>query len=241
MTIWAIADLHLSISKPEKDMAFFGPAWKGYQEKIAANWKEVVQENDLVLIAGDICWAMRGVEAVKDLQWIDALPGKKVMIRGNHDYWWSSMKKVREACPPSIEPLHHTATNWKGVSISGTRLWDTEEFSFGGYIEFQENPRERKEKDLTEDRKIFERELIRLELALKALDQRAEQRILMTHYPPIGADLKPSRASKMIDQYNVDLVIFGHLHNLKPGLEMFGGKYLLTSADYLDFKPLKIG
>lgn len=239
MKIWAIADLHLAISCPEKDMAVFGPAWFGYMEKLAANWREKVGEGDLVLIPGDISWAMRPDEAKGDLEWIDALPGKKVIIRGNHDYWWASAKKVRDLLPPSITALHHSAVRIGAVAIAGTRLWDSEEYTFSEFINAIPNPRERGE--VREDGKIFARELERLKIALAEMDRKADVKIVMTHYPPISADLKPSKASALLEAAGVDYCLFGHLHNLKEGALLFGEargvSYMLTSADYLDFSP----
>ncbi|MBS0622849.1 MAG: metallophosphoesterase [Verrucomicrobia bacterium] len=232
MPLFAIADLHLAISVPEKDMGVFGPQWSGYMEKIAASWKQEITEEDLVLIAGDISWAMHAEDAKKDLAWIGDLPGTKVMIRGNHDYWWGSLKKVRELCPPSIHPLHHTAWTFQDIAIAGTRLWDSPDFP-ARVVPYTE-----------EDRKIYERELGRLEIACQALDKKAKKRIVMTHFPPLTADLKDSPASAILERYEVDICLFGHLHNLAPHTPLFGKKngvqYLLTSADYLGFLPLKL-
>ncbi|MCH9608656.1 MAG: hypothetical protein S4CHLAM45_12370 [Chlamydiales bacterium] len=228
MHIWAIADLHLAKGVPNKKMDVFGPNWVNYMDKIEENWRAVVTPDDLVLIAGDISWAMKMEEAKIDLKWIDTLPGTKVLIRGNHDYWWSSATKVRAALPPSLHIVQNDAFVWNGVSIGGARLWDTDEFSFNPHVE----------KDLTRE-KIFLRELNRLELSLKALT--TDRRIVMTHYPPIGADLEPTRASKLLEKYKVNDCIFGHLHNVQKGQLPFGESggvhYQLTACDYLGFKP----
>lgn len=245
MKIFALADLHLSFSCPDKDMAFFGKIWEGYTDKIEKNWKEKISSDDLVLIAGDISWAMKD-EVQLDFAWIDRLPGKKVLIKGNHDYWWGSLKKVYEYLPPSISVIQNNTFDYKGISIGGTRLWDTTEYHFNQFIEFQENPKANKEKLIQQDleEKIFDRELKRLELSLSSLDPKAKVRIAMTHYPPISFDLKDSKASKILEKYNVDVCIFGHLHNIKKDTKLFGSKngieYLLTSCDYLDFDPIEI-
>lgn len=245
MTIWAIADLHLAVSVPAKNMAFFGPLWERYMEKIEKNWRSLVKDGDLVLIAGDISWAMNLEEAASDLKWIDALPGTKVVIKGNHDYWWSSMSKMAKVMPSSIYPLHNTAFNWNGVTIGGARLWDTPEYSFHAYVHFQENRRAAKKVEKKEeDEKIFARELERLKLSLKQLDPHAKTRIAMTHYPPISADLLPSRASTILEEFKIDYCLFGHLHNLKKEKSLFGEvrgvRYLLTACDYLDFTPIRV-
>lgn len=245
MQIWAIADLHLAKSIPAKNMAVFGPEWEGYMDKMEASWRQLVQPDDLVLLPGDISWAMKLEEAKIDLRWIDALPGTKVMIRGNHDYWWSSAKKMSEIFPPSIHFIHNTAFHWNDIAIGGTRLWDTPEYNFNGYIHFQENPRARpaaREEEGGEA--IFERELERLKLSLKQMNPSAKIKIAMIHYPPISADLQPSRTSAILEEYGIQICVFGHLHNVKKDRPLFGEvrgvKYHLTAADYLDFRPLRV-
>jgi len=245
MQIWALADLHLAHSVPSKNMAVFGPIWEGYMAKMAASWKEMIKSEDLVLLPGDITWAMRLEEAKIDLEWIDALPGTKVMIRGNHDYWWSSAKKMSAIFPPSVHFIHNTAFHWKDVAVGGTRLWDTPEYNFNGYVHFQENPKARPAEERTDqDAAIFERELERLKLSLKQMNPSAKLKIAMTHYPPISADLQLSRTSTLLEEFGVQICVFGHLHNLKKDKPMFGQvrgvKYLLTAADYLDFRPLRV-
>ncbi|MEX1012325.1 MAG: metallophosphoesterase [Waddliaceae bacterium] len=246
MKIFALADLHLSFGISGKEMDVFGKQWEGWTEKISTQWNEHVGKDDLVLIAGDISWAMHPEDAKADFDWIDDLPGTKAIIRGNHDYWFSSAKKAREALPSSIHLVHHDVFHWNGVDIAGTRLWDTPEFSFEKYIHFVENPKakvslgERESKEQME--KIYERELHRLCLSLQQLT--SDTRLVMTHYPPIGADLKASRASQLFEEYNVQKVIFGHLHSLKKDVQMFGElngiEYILSSCDYLGFCPKMI-
>jgi predicted phosphohydrolase len=248
MTIWALSDPHLAFGVPSKTMEAFGIAWKDYAAKIKANWEVRIGSDDLVLIPGDISWAMRLEEALIDLQWIDALPGTKVIVRGNHDYWWSSASKLSKVMPPSIHFIHNNVFNWKEVSIGGSRLWDTSEYSFNAYVEFKENPLAKEkpvtdpEKQQEEDERIFTRELERLKLSLSQLNPEATVRIALTHYPPIGADLKPSRASKILEEFRVNYCVFGHLHNVKSGSLPFGTArgvhYLFTSCDYLQFIPM---
>lgn len=247
MAIWAIADLHLSFGTPGKEMAIFGPDWENHYQKIEKNWKERIAEDDLVLIAGDISWAMKIEEAVPDLEWIDKLPGTKVMIRGNHDYWWGSLSKVEKICPPSVHPIQHNIFRFGSVEIGGTRLWDTSEYRFDEFIEKKEVPKiKQKETQQLRDEaeKIFIRELGRLEMSLKMFSPQAEKRIVMTHYPPIGADLAPSYAAKLLEKHGVDICVFGHLHSVRPGSLLFGEargiEYHLTSADYLKFIPKEV-
>lgn len=245
MKIWAIADLHLCFGAPDKSMEAFGFAWENYVQKIEENWKKVIGPDDLVLIAGDITWAMKLEEAMKDLNWIDALPGTKVILKGNHDYWWPSNKKLAEALPSSIHFINNNAYTIGNITIGGSRLWDTSEYSFNKYITFIENPLI-KEKKLykKEVERIYNRELERLRLSLQQLDSNATYRIAMTHYPPIGADLKESRVSKILEEFEINICVFGHLHNVKKESPLFGEKnqiiYLLTSADYLNFEPILV-
>lgn len=248
MRIFAIGDLHLSFGVANKRMDVFGPLWEGHAEKIATRWKEIIHPEDLVLIPGDISWAMRLEDAVPDLQWIDSLPGTKVMIKGNHDFWWDSLKKITNVLPPSIHLIQNNAFHWKDVAIGGARLWDTPEYSFGEFIDFKENPREKKpnkeeiiQEDLSE--KLFNRELERLSNSLKVMNKDVRIRIAMTHYPPIGAKMEPSRASQILEQNQIQVCVFGHLHNLNrkvPFGERNGVRYVLTSCDYLDFRPVQI-
>ncbi len=241
MTIWAMADLHLAKSVPSKNMAVFGPEWEGYMDKIEEAWRSLVGPYDLVLLPGDISWAMRLEEALIDLEWIHALPGTKLMIRGNHDYWWSSPKKMSEKFPSSIHFIQNTAFHWNEVAIGGSRLWDTPEYNFNAYIHFQENQRAKTKEVPTIDREaIFERELERLRLSLRQMNPSARVKIAMTHYPPIGADLRPSRASAILQEFGVHLCVFGHLHNIRKDAKIFGEGFLLVAADYLNFNLLKI-
>ncbi len=246
MNIWALSDPHLSFGVPNKSMEAFGPLWAGYTQKIEKNWRELISPEDLVLIPGDISWGMRLEEALVDLRWIDALPGTKVMVKGNHDYWWSSKSKLAKILPPSIHVIQHDVFNWHDVTIGGSRLWDSEEYRFNHLIHFQENPSAKKDPEPSkdEDRKIFERELERLKLSLNQLNPQARLRIALTHYPPIGSDLAPSRASAILEEYGIHLCVFGHLHSLKKTTPLFGEirgvRYILASCDYLDFVPIKV-
>lgn len=249
MRIWAIGDLHLSFGVQNKSMDVFGPNWKNHANKIAESWKKQITSEDIILIPGDISWAMRLEDAAMDLSWLDSLAGTKVMIKGNHDYWWGSLKKVSSILPPSIHVIQNNSISLNGVAIGGTRLWDTPEYSFHELIDFQENPKEKKP-DVEEDiqgnlsASIFNRELERLKLSLKEMDKSAKVKIVMTHYPPIGIDLLPSRTSQILEEYGVDICVFGHLHNLRKTAPLFGVKngvrYVLTSSDYLEFQPIQI-
>lgn len=250
MSVWALSDLHLAFGVPGKTMEDFGPAWENYTQKIETHCKRLISPQDLLLIPGDISWAMHLKDALIDLAWIDQLPGTKVILKGNHDYWWSSSSQLKKALPASIHFIHNNAFHWQGISIGGARLWDTSEYRFNPYIEFKENPRARQKTPQEianaqeEEEKIFTRELQRLELSLQQLDPDAHTRIALTHYPPVGADLAPSRASAILEKYQIHYCVFGHLHSVKPHALPFGAargvNYLFTSCDYLDFIPMKI-
>jgi hypothetical protein len=248
MRIWAIGDLHLSFGVKNKSMDVFGPQWEGHAKKIASHWKSLIHPDDLVLVPGDLSWAMKIEEVVPDLQWVHELPGTKVMIKGNHDYWWGSLNKIAPVLPPSIHLIQNNVFNWREATIGGARLWDTPEYSFGSFVEFRENPRAREDKEALVqeefEEKLFNRELERLKLSLKGLDPKAKVRIAMTHYPPIGADLKESRAAQILEEHQVQICVFGHLHNLKAGLDLFGEargiRYVLASCDYIHFQPIAI-
>jgi predicted phosphohydrolase len=255
MTVWALSDPHLAFGVPGKTMEAFGPVWENYAEKIKQHWEERISPEDLVLIPGDISWAMHLKEALVDLRWIDALPGKKVILRGNHDHWWSSFSKLVQAIPASITPIQNNAMSWvsssgKRFAIGGSRLWDTPEYSFNSFIEFRENPLARRKtaeefaKEEENAEKIFDRELERLRLSLSQLDSSADVRIALTHYPPIGPELAPSRASEILEEFRIDICVFGHLHNVREGTLPFGSargvKYIFASCDYLRYKPIRI-
>jgi hypothetical protein len=249
MRIWAIGDLHLSFGVANKSMDIFGPNWEDHAKKIGSNWKSTIHPDDLVLVPGDLSWALKVEEAVPDLQWVHELPGTKVMIKGNHDYWWGSLSKITAVLPPSIHLIQNNVFNWKEVTIGGARLWDTPEYAFGKFTEYRENPKA-KAKDPEElvqeefSQKLFDKELERLKLSLKGLNPDAKIRIAMTHYPPIGADLQPSRAAQILEQHQIQICVFGHLHNLKVGQPLFGEargvRYVLSSCDYIHFQPIAI-
>lgn len=246
--IWALGDLHLSFGIKNKEMDVFGKEWRNWTNKLRDSWTASIQEKDLVLIPGDISWASHLEGAIPDLEWIDRLPGTKVLIRGNHDYWWSSKNKIKNILPPSIHIIQNDAYHFQGIAIAGARLWDTPEFNFDSYIEIKSGTPSKKltayEDNTKVNEKIFRKELIRLELSLKEMNPDAALKICMTHYPPINAALEDSKASKILELYGVDFCLFGHLHSVKKALPMFGEKsgitYCLTSCDYLNFSPLKV-
>ncbi|RDB31265.1 phosphohydrolase [Candidatus Similichlamydia laticola] len=225
-------------------MSLFGPDWSDYQERIAFHWKRCISAKDTVLLGGDLSWAMKWEDALKDLHWIDALPGEKIILKGNHDPWWSSRKKMEAFLPPSIRAFFTEPIQLGNLWIGGTRLWDHPSTFCSEWIEWsgQGSP----VSSWTEqDEKIFQREMERLRLILRQMPHEA-YKIIVTHYPPLHPSLFPSNpCSQLFEEYGVSKVIFGHLHNLKrEGCIPFGTKngidYIFTAADYLQFEPQHI-
>ncbi len=252
MHVWALADLHLSFGVPDKQMDVFGEKWRDHPEKIKTAWESRVSPDDLVLIAGDISWGKHLEEAIPDLEWIQALPGTKVLLRGNHDYWWTSINKVRNILPPSLHVIQNDSYYWNDIAIGGARLWDDRDLHFDGIIDFVKTDCVKQltenDLDIEQAEKIYLRELQRLESSLRQLNPKAHKKIVMTHYPPVGPRLEPSRASALLEKYKIDTCVFGHIHNIRnirAGETPFFGsvngiEYLITAADYLNFTPVKI-
>ncbi len=231
MKVFAISDLHLSVNNP-KPMDIFGQVWEGYESKIFADWQEKVKEEDLVLLAGDFSWAMKLEDAKADFELLQPLPGKKILIRGNHDYWWSSISAVRAALPQDMFAIQNDAMKFGNLIVCGTRGWTVPENG-----EFAS----------PEDEKIFKREVIRLDLTLKsakALQTNGEKIICMMHYPPCNFKREESEFTKLLEQAQVTSVVFGHLHGYKrreTHFELRGIDYYLTSCDMVDNKLTEIG
>lgn len=231
MKVFAISDLHLSINNP-KPMDIFGPVWDGYLEKIQADWDEKVKDDDIVLISGDISWAMRLNEAIEDLTYIGRFKGNKVIIKGNHDYWWSAIGEVRRNLINNTYAIQNDAIRFENIIICGSRGWTVPE---NGVF-----------KD-AQDEKIYRRELIRMDLSLKtmqAMRRDGDKVMVMTHFPPYNFRCEDSEMTRLFEEYNVDAVIFGHLHSYdkkqKMLVEKNGIKYYLTSCDLLNNKLIEI-
>ena len=228
MRVFAIADLHLSFSAP-KPMTIFGPSWAGHPGLIFERWPQVVSEDDVVLLPGDLSWAMRLPGALEDLAHVAALPGTKVLLRGNHDYWWPAIGKLRGALPPGMLAVQNDAVRLGNLIVSGTRGWNTP-----GPDSFTE-----------EDRHIYERELERLSLSLAAArrlgaGQPGTRHILMLHYPPTGPNFAPSGFTDAIAAARPDAVVYGHLHGVPASrsLQHWGAVPThLVAADGLGFRP----
>ena len=226
--VYAIGDLHLSLSVPNKAMDVFGVHWKDHALRIKEAWQDLVKEEDLVLVPGDISWAMYLSDAIADLTFIGSLKGTKLLLRGNHDYWWQSVTKVRAALPAGMYALQNDVFRFGDLFICGTRGWTIPASSH-----FKESA----------DRKLYERELIRLDLSLKALPQDVRT-IGMLHFPPFSETGEKSGFSERFSAANVTDVVYGHLHGASCRY-LFNGisdgvTYHAVPADYLNFIPKMI-
>ncbi|MFZ4773300.1 MAG: metallophosphoesterase [Chlamydiia bacterium] len=242
MNIFAIADLHLALGVPQKRMGDKWEVWLNHEQKLYDNFHRLVNPDDIVLIAGDISWAMTLEEAKVDLEWLKELPGKKVLLKGNHDYWWPSDKKMRDLLDTSCTFIHKNALLLDDISIGGSRLWENNEIASESIINFVPGPKPLMQELSEQDKKIFQTECERLENSLSLMPEGA-LRIAMTHYPPVDPMMNDSRFTEMFERHKIDHVVFGHIHNAKK-MPLYGQKngvtYHLVAADYLDFCPKQI-
>ncbi len=224
MSLYVIGDLHLSLSdKIDKPMDIFGDCWARHDDQLRNNWPAT--DDDTTVLAGDISWAMNFSELRPDFEFIEALPGKKIILKGNHDYWWTTLKKLKafSADFPSISFLHNNSYEVGGVSICGTRGWITE-------------PGE------PEDRKILLREAGRLRESLKSA--KSKEKIVFLHYPPVTQAARCDELLSILAEFGIKRCYYGHLHG-KAIKGAFNGvtdgiEFRLISADFLGFKPLII-
>ena len=237
MAIYALADLHLCLSNPDKSMAICWGSWADYVERIKANWESIVTDEDTVLVSGDISWATYIEKAEEDFRYISELPGRKLLSRGNHDYWWTTMKKMEEFfASKGFNDLEFVRTNIKeaeGCLITGTRGW---------MIETKESI------EGSDNRKIYEREKLRIQMCLDVLNEadpdHSKKHILMIHYPPVTAKQDFTEFAEMMAEGGVDICVYGHLHG-KAHKKAFEGKigsceFICTSADFVGFTPVRI-
>jgi len=231
MKIFAISDLHLSTTA-EKPMDVFGARWQNYMEKIRADWFSRVGEEDAVLISGDISWAMKLEDAITDISTLSDLPGKKIMIRGNHDYWWNGISKIRAKLPEGVYCLQNDCLRLPGVVLCGSRGWAVE-----GSPDFKE-----------QDRKIYLREAERLKIAFSQVMKAKEdgdEIICMIHYPPFNVKRENSLFTDIFEKFGVKKVVYGHLHGKESRSDLLlnknGIEYYLTSCDQTDNKLTLIG
>lgn len=230
MKIYAISDLHIS-TNTNKPMDVFGGNWVNYLEKIFADWKEKVSDDDIVLIGGDISWAMDIDDAKKDLELLSNLKGRKVLVKGNHDYWWSGITKVRDILPEGFFALQNDCIKFGNVIICGSRCW-----SVPGSPDFSE-----------QDQKIYLRETERLKLSfnnVNKIKEEGDKVIALVHYPPFNVRRESSLFTEIFEKNGVDAVIYGHLHGKDVRSDKLvtknNVKYYLTSCDQVDNKLTEI-
>ena len=235
MSVYAIGDLHLSFHE-NKPMSIFGENWKGHEKKIKKDWINKVQKNDLVVIPGDFSWSTYLKDTYEDFLYLNNLPGKKLLLKGNHDYWWTTVTSMRKFLEENnlntIDFLYNTAYEFEDYIIAGTRGWGQNEEA--------------------EDKKLLNRELIRLELSLeeatKIREKNRKEIIVFLHYPPIIssniANEEKSQFVELMKKYDVKKCYYGHLHSIsiKDAIEgeYFGINFKLVSADGINFKLWKI-
>lgn len=227
MAVFAIGDLHLP-GGDDKPMNVFGAHWEGHFDRIRADWKARVSGEDTVLIPGDISWAMQIENAMDDLRAIAELPGRKILLRGNHDYWWCGITRLRELLPDGMYAVQNDAMLLDGVAFCGTRGWT---LPAPGAAD--------------DDEKIYSRELLRMEMSLqRAAALRANRLIVMCHYPPLGEGGAETRLSKLLEQYRPDDVVYGHLHgaSLRGAVcgAVHGIRYHCVSCDGLNFRLYRL-
>ena len=230
MRLFAIGDLHLP-GGDDKPMDVFGPQWDRHFFHIRDNWQATVHEEDTVLIPGDISWAMQLEDAKEDLEEIGRLPGRKILCKGNHDYWWNSISRVRSILPANMQALQFSAADAGTAVICGTRGWL---FPTG-------------EQQLDEaNRRIYLRETQRLRLALEEARNQAAGRpiVTMMHYPPLLAGERKTAFTELLEEFHVHTVVYGHLHGqgIQSGFtgEYHGIQYYLVSCDSIGFTPKEI-
>lgn len=228
MAVYAISDLHLSFNN-DKSMDVF-PGWYDYTNKIRQNWESTVKNEDFVVIPGDISWAMRLNETKKDFEFINNLPGKKILIKGNHDYWWSTSKKINDFLQENnfntISIVFNSAIKVDNICICGTRGWMYNS-------------------DEPEDEKILNREVERLRRSLDSAKALGGETVVFLHYPPVYNFQESEEIINLLIERNIKKCYYGHIHGSGAKKGIIEGKYKsidfkLVSCDYINFKPLLI-
>lgn len=221
MSIYAISDLHLSLGT-DKPMDIFG--WENHVERVRANWTRMVKEDDIVVLPGDFSWALKLEESLEDFKFLESLPGKKILLKGNHDLWWPTVKKVMDFLNKneirSVSLVFNNAYEYGEYAICGTRGWC---FAESG-----------------SDKKVILREVGRLKASLEAAKKMDKKPIVFLHYPPVYGEEKCTEILDVLKQYGVETVYHGHIHGkgLNNATSEFSGiKFKLISSDCIDFSP----
>ena len=226
MALFVLGDPHLSLGA-SKPMDIF-PGWNDYVDRLEKNWRKLITPQDTIVLAGDISWAMRLTDTRKDFAFLQQLPGQKIIMKGNHDYWWSTANKMNAYLKAegfdTLHILHNNSYSVEGYAICGTRGW---------FLEEEQKPH---------NAKVLNRELMRLETSLKAAGEKPI--LCFLHYPPLYQGYECPEILKLLDRYNVERCCYGHLHGpvIRRRIEGTCGKtaFSLISADYLGFVPKKI-
>ncbi|MEG2000648.1 MAG: metallophosphoesterase [Evtepia sp.] len=224
MALYVMGDPHLSLGT-QKPMDIFGGAWQDYLPKLTEGLSALTPD-DTIVLCGDISWGMSLEESLADFSFLDKMPGRKILLKGNHDYWWTTVAKMEQFFAAhqfhTFEILHNNCCDYQGIALCGTRGWS--------------------EDTKNVDQKVFKRELIRLESSLKAAGDR--EKICFLHYPPCYEGYRCEPMIEILEKYRVTRCFYGHLHGLSHRLAIQGKRgnvlYRLISADYLKFKPEKI-
>ena len=230
MNVYAIADLHLSGHSP-KPMDIFGDNWTDHWTNIQQDWRISVTDDDVVLLPGDLSWAMRTSEAAGDIAEICALPGKKVIMKGNHDFWWGSLTQVQSLLSNNTYALQNNAYIFGDVAVAGSRGWVVP----GSKLY-----------DKAQDEKLYLREAARLELSLSEARKKAPnaQLIGMMHYPPATQHGESTLFTSLFEKYGTSHVVYGHLHadGIKTAMPAMLGSipYTLVSCDAAHFELTRI-
>ena len=228
MSLFAMGDLHLSLGAPEKSMEIFAGRWIGYTDKIRRGFS-LLKDEDVCVICGDFCWAMDLDCALPDFQFLHELPGKKILVKGNHDYWWTTAAKMNAFFSDhgldSLSLLHNNCVYWEDLALCGTRGWFYEE-----------------ETGTEHDAKILRREVGRLETSLAAAGDR--EKIVFLHYPPLYQHYTCPEILETLSRYGVRECYYGHIHGKGAHAafigEADGVRFRLISGDFLDFFPWKV-
>lgn len=235
MKVFAISDPHLALSAPYrpgeppsvyKPMDIFGPHWQDYYGVFWENWHHMVGPADTVLMPGDISWAMTLPETVHDFAYLASLPGRIIIVKGNHDYWWQSISQVRAALPPNCLALQHSSVTVGTRVVCGSRGWLTP-----AHPDFHE----------AEDGKIYQRELLRLRMALQEGAKSGLKPVALLHYPPLSQQNEENGMLALLREFSVRLCVYGHVHSL-VAKNVVEGEYrdielVNASCDRLSFTP----
>ncbi|MBQ3916424.1 MAG: metallophosphoesterase [Ruminococcus sp.] len=229
MSLFVIGDLHLSFCDPSKTMSVF-PGWENYQERIEKNWLDAITQEDTVVLAGDITWGMSMEQALPDFQFINALPGKKIILKGNHDYWWTTLRKMTDFFTQNgldtISILHNNHFPYEGCGICGTRGW----VNMPGEVQ---------------EEKVLRREVQRLETSIKSAVDAGLEPIVFMHYPPIFASNFNYDILEVLYRYKIKDCYYGHIHGRSAHALCVTNTYddinfHLIAGDYIQFVPDKV-